>query len=148
MKYVYLSGPMSGLTVDEANDWRQQVSKKLQESGIRGINPMRGVKSSGPMTNFGDGSFGLHGNMGIVSRDRFDVINSSVVLVNLLNSKKVSIGTVMEVGWADAHRIPIVVAMEPNNIHDHVMIRGIATYIAPTLEQAIDLTVLMLENFC
>jgi hypothetical protein len=54
----------------------------------------------------------------------------------------------MEVGWSDAHRIPIVVAMETNNIHDHVMIRGIATYIAPTLEQAIDLTVLMLENFC
>jgi hypothetical protein len=46
---------------------------------------------------------------GLTTRDRWDAMRCDVLLVNLLGATKVSIGTVLEFGWADAMDIPIVV---------------------------------------
>ena len=39
-RYIYLAGPIAGLTHDEANEWRTYVQKKF-EPGIVGISPLR-----------------------------------------------------------------------------------------------------------
>jgi hypothetical protein len=40
--------------------------------------------------------------------------------------KRVSIGTVMEFGWADGARKPIILVMDDvDNIHDHPMVRDV-----------------------
>jgi hypothetical protein len=36
-----------------------------------------------------------------MTRDRFDATRCDVLLVNLLGAERVSIGTMMEVAWAD-----------------------------------------------
>jgi hypothetical protein len=73
---------------------------------------------------------------GIMTRDRFDCTRSDMLLVNLLNAKKVSIGTVMEMAWADLKRIPIVIAMEADNVHAHAMIQEAAGFVVGSLEEA------------
>jgi hypothetical protein len=52
-----------------------------------------------------------------------------------------SIGTIMELGWADAYRKPVVVAMEAEgNLHEHPMVREAIGYRLPTLDAALAVT--------
>ncbi len=64
----------------------------------------------------------LSGPRGIMTRDRFDATRCDVLFVNMLGATKVSVGTVMEIAWADLKRTPIVLCMEPGNIHEHAML--------------------------
>ena len=43
----------------------------------------------------------------------------------------------MEMAWADAWRIPIILAMENGNIHDHAFVRQVAAFITDDLDEAI-----------
>lgn len=138
MYTVYLAGPITGLTYDGATDWREAVIKSFP-AHIKGLSPMRGKQYLGnskePIKD-SYSEFVMSTPKAIVTRDRFDATRCDVLLVNLLGATKVSIGTVMEIAWADAHRIPIVIAMEKNNPHDHSMIVQVAGYIVDTLEEA------------
>jgi hypothetical protein len=43
----------------------------------------------------------------------------------------------IEIGWADAHRIPIILVMEKEgNIHDHPMVRECVSFRVETLDEA------------
>ena len=68
------------------------------------------------------------------TRDRFDATRCDLLFVNLLGAKETSIGTVMEIAWADLLRKPIVLAIEPEgNIHDHGMIKEAIGFRVPSL---------------
>ena len=67
------------------------------------------------------------------------VMRSNLVFVNFLGADKVSIGTAIELGWADAFRKPVVIVMEEDNIHRHAMIDQIPGYIVTTLDDGIDI---------
>ena len=141
---VYLSGPITGLTYDQGQGWREHVTAKLATYGISGVSPLRAkeyLKQAGEL----QGSYEMHPlstMAGIVTRDRWDCQRSAVAIVNVLEARQVSVGTVIELGWLDAHRIPIVLAMEPSgNVHEHSMVRGIAGFHVYTLEDAIQVTV-------
>jgi hypothetical protein len=77
---------------------------------------------------------------GTITRDRYDVARCDALFVNFLNSEAVSIGTIMEMAWADAWRIPIILAMETRNIHDHAL-RQVAGFITGDLDEAIQTAV-------
>jgi nucleoside 2-deoxyribosyltransferase len=82
----------------------------------------------------------LSSDRGITHRDRFDVMTSDAVLFNFLGAERVSIGTCIEVGWADAYRKPCVIVMEPkDNLHDYPMIREIAGWRVPTLDDSVEI---------
>lgn len=82
---------------------------------------------------------------GVYTRDRFDSMRCDVLLVNFLGAKKVSIGTVMEIGWADSRKIPIICAIEPEgNPHDHPMIREAVGFRVPTVDEAIAVAIKIL----
>lgn len=147
MHTVYLAGPISGCSYDEAVDWREGVIGALAGKRIKGLSPMR-------CKNYLEGMKDLDKNCieygainclssprGIMTRDRFDCTRCDVLLVNLLGAKKVSIGTVMEIAWADLSRIPIIVVMEPGNIHEHAMVSEAIGFRVGTLNEAIDLVV-------
>lgn len=147
-KTVYLAGPISGLDYDDANGWRDQVGKSLAEDGISALSPLRSkvyLRELGPIKDSynneltgDDVIVNMSTSRGITTRDRFDCMNCDVLLVNLLGTKKVSIGTVMEIAWADANRTPIVLIMEENdNLHDHAMINECVGYRVTTILQAI-----------
>lgn len=143
---VYLAGPITGLSYDGAVDWREHAIKTLADSGIMGLSPMRGKQYLAGKEYVADSyaEFTMSTPKAIVTRDRFDSTRCDVLLVNLLGSKKVSIGTVMEIAWADAARIPIVVVMEKGNIHEHSMLVQVSGYVVETLEEAIQVVIRIL----
>lgn len=127
---VYLAGPISGLDYNGATVWRDQARGML-EPDIHVLSPMRAKEYLQQVA--GDVGFSstceeyqhfspLSGPRGIMTRDRFDATRCDVLFVNLIGASKVSVGTVMEIAWADLCRTPIVCAMEPGNVHEHCMV--------------------------
>jgi nucleoside 2-deoxyribosyltransferase len=143
---VYLAGPITGLTYDDGNDWRETARLELEGVGITGWSPLRSkqflreigvLDSAGTPDSAYIGLNPLSEPKGITTRDRFDTMRSDLVLMNLLGAERVSIGTMIEAGWADAARVPLVVAMETDNVHRHAMLNEVAGFIVPTLEEAL-----------
>ena len=152
---VYLAGPISGVSYAGCTDWRKAIIADLATAGIKGLSPMRGKEYLSHVEEFtsdGDKYATAHGvsrvmstNRGIMTRDRFDATRCDALLVNFLGAPRVSIGTVMEIAWADAHRTPIVCAMEAEgNPHEHGMIFEAIGFRVPTLAEAVDVLKVML----
>jgi nucleoside 2-deoxyribosyltransferase len=142
---VYCAGPISGLTYGESVDWRKQVADAFP-SHIKAVSPMRGkdflAKEQSLVDNY---EHPLASQKGITCRDRMDVMRCDLLLVNLLGAPKVSIGTVMEIAWADMLRKPIVLVMDKGNLHDHSMIREVSGFIVPDLEMGIQTAITVLS---
>lgn len=143
MGSVYLAGPIAGQTFEQANEWRIEATKLL--SPLRAINPMR-CKEYLRDQYIIDGEESPHPlgtGQGIITRDRNDLRRSDIVLMNLLPSQGtdlVSIGTMVELGWADAYRKPVVIVWERfKNPHRHMFINELAAYQAMNLEDGVDL---------
>ena len=140
---VYLSGPIAGLTFTEGADWREYATKCFPPH-IQGVSPLRGhrmLEGLGPITNLMI-EHPFRKDTAINRRDKFDTLRAAALLVNLLGTKKVSIGTVMEMAWAFDHSIPVVLAIEPEgNVHDHPMVRDCTTVRVSSLDEAIEAVV-------
>ncbi len=144
--HVYLAGPISGLDFAGAVDWRDMAKSNLEHwsvnAGIKTLSPMRFEDHLSHETNMspmGCDSHVLSTPRGIMTRDRFDCTRSDVVLVNLLGAKRVSIGTVMEIGWADLSRVPVVCCMEAEgNPHDHAMVTEAIGFRVTTLADGLE----------
>lgn len=140
---VYLAGPITGLSYGEAVDWRQDAIKRLNDHNIVGLSPLRSKQYLSQTTSFADryDEYVLSTQKGIVARDRWDATRCDVILVNLEGAERVSIGSVMEIAWADAHRIPIVLVLDEGNLHDHAMVREVAGFIVPTLDAGLEVVI-------
>ena len=136
--YVYLAGPISGLDYKTACLWRESV-QNLIPYWVETLSPMRGkdyLNNGKPIADH-DITKTLCTIEAITARDYNDVKRSAVVLVNLLGTTKVSIGTVMEIAWAKALNIPCVLVMEKGNIHEHAMIIASCGFVCSNLSEAI-----------
>lgn len=136
---LYLAGPIAGCTYGECTDWRKYAAAKLPPH-ISALSPMRGKDflAAHPMMQGEHPENPFCRQPGIVCRDRSDVMRADAVLFNLLGAKTVSIGTCIEFGWADAFRKPIILAMEKQgNVHEHMIIRGVAGFAVDNLDDAI-----------
>lgn len=150
---MYLAGPITGLSYNGSTDWREQASKHLALYGIQGLSPLRGKDYLKNETAISD-NYGNHTNpivqimssqRGIYARDKFDCERSDALVVNLLGAQRVSIGTVMEIAWAGAANVPVILVMEKEgNIHEHSMLREACPFRCETLEQALHVCVAML----
>lgn len=152
---VYLAGPISGLTYDDAQEWREDASHLLGPY-IAAYSPLRAksfLRSEGKL----EGSYSnpLASQRGIMTRDHFDCQTSDAILCYLLGVTKPSLGTVMEMAWAYAYKKPLVVVMEPGdcvfvppiNPHDgHPMILEAIDYRVTTLEEGCDVIRSILLN--
>lgn len=140
--YVYLAGPISGLSYGGATEWRDVVCAGLR-SNLVPLCPMRGKDYLESEESIADDYADtlLSSQRSITTRDRNDVIRlADALIVNLLGAEKVSIGTMIELGWADSKRVPIIVVMEDKgNSHDHSMVREIATHRVNNLNDAISI---------
>lgn len=142
---VYLSGPITGFNYAGCTDWREYARQRLDEMGIEGLSPMRGkefLRDAGTITDNMQAvlEHAMSQDAAIVTRDRWDTTRCDFMLVNLLGAPRVSIGTVVELGWADLARRPVVLVMEPKgNIHEHAFVRQLAGYRVETLDEGLDL---------
>jgi nucleoside 2-deoxyribosyltransferase len=83
-----------------------------------------------------------------MTRDFFDCQNCDIVLANLLGTKKVSIGTVMEIAWAYAFNKPMILVLDPeNNIHEHPMIQEATGFRVDTVDKAIFIANAVLTDY-
>jgi nucleoside 2-deoxyribosyltransferase len=149
-KSVYLAGPIAGLTYDGAQDWRNEAYDALRRRDIKAFSPLRGkeyLRVMGELDAQAYNSNPLSSARGIMCRDFHDCTTCDVLLVNLLGSKKVSIGSCMEMAWAYQKRTPVVCVIEDDgsNCHEHAMIGQAIDYRADTLEQGIALVVAILN---
>jgi len=135
---VYLGGPIDGCSYGECNSWREYAIKELTKDRIIGLSPMRAKEflREHPILVDGVSDHVLTSDSGITDRDKWDVKRAGAVLFNLLKSRKVSIGTVIEYGWADNK--PIITVMEKKgNPHEHPMIRRLTSYRVETLDSGL-----------
>lgn len=139
MKRVYLCGPIAGLTSKEARGgWRAEIAALLSHD-IVPVSPMRaepeheaGLISGRPEAYGADPMLTASA---ITSRDRLDVMRCDLVLADL-RGNLVSKGSMIELGWADAYRKPVVAILRPEDCHWHVMVNTIAAAIVPDIPQA------------
>jgi nucleoside 2-deoxyribosyltransferase len=137
---IYLAGPIGGLTYSDAVDWRAQAAEDLESIGIECLSPMRGKEylvNEAILKGTGYDDTLLSNNRAIVTRDRMDVYNSDAILMNLTGATRVSIGSMVELGWADAQRIPTIIVMEPGNLHEHGFVYEIGSFVVDTMQDAL-----------
>lgn len=154
MKSVYLAGAITGESYGDATDWREYVRPRLS-NGIVGLSPLRcknyleGEKKIGDCYDTQNGvSTPLSTSRGIMTRDYFDCQNCDVVLANLLDTKIVSIGTVMECAWAFAFNKPLIMVMEEEgNLHEHAMLREATGFRVTTIDDAITIVNSILTDY-
>lgn len=162
-KVVYLAGPISGLTEKEATGWRQAAKAVLAPHGITCLSPLRAnvhlrnneglldandnLSDTQESVNSGCQILAMSTQRGVVERDKFDCVNADVILVNLLGSKKVSIGTMIEIGWANANGIPIILVIEEeNNCHEHAFVRECSGFRTKSIDEGVAIVKAILSD--
>lgn len=152
MKYVYLAGPILGCTQSEANDWRHYVNDRLRYTGIVSISPLRREPIVGPVYEAGydDPKFGSAAAIG--SKNFYDTEACDFVLVYLprgdpAKDKEVSLGTLIELGWARKAHKPIILVTDNPFVAGHPVVRFCANWTLGTLDDAIDVLVGVLGGY-
>jgi nucleoside 2-deoxyribosyltransferase len=143
---VYLAGPISGHSYNSVNEWRDMAKLHLLKFDIDGFSPMRNKIYLSEEKTIKDNysNFTMSSINGINVRDYNDCKTSDAILVNFLDSKeKISIGTVMEIAWARAFQIPVVIVMEETNPHNHGMLT-FGNIVVNSLEEGLDAIVQIL----
>ena len=139
---VYLCGPITGLDRETACAEREWFTQAFAWMGIETLDPMRWDRETyfstreDAVAEQGEAAV-YEWDKAIVARDKSDVCRSDVVLADFRNSKRVSIGSVVELGWADAFGIPVVTIMEPGNLHDHGFVHQLSAFVTADAQEAV-----------
>ena len=110
---VYLSGPIEGQTYKDATGWRRAARERLAEHNIEVLDPMRGVpKPADPGAK--DGWFidpAERDGISETARCRHDVLQyADAMIANFSPGEpgRPFVGSLIEIGWADTVKVPIV----------------------------------------
>ena len=149
-KTIYLAGPITGLTHDEARDgWRRAFATLVSEH-IFCNSPMRGkdmLKSFGVLTSGEDyPDDAMTTSAGITSRDFNDVRTCDAMITCFLESGgRLSGGTFMEYGFAHALQKPIICIgpLDDPNVQ-HLMAQRVVGWRVDGLEEAANIVNLLL----
>ena len=148
-KFVYLAGPITGLTESEAKVWRQDVAERLEDHGITGISPLRCEPAHGERyTAFNpDPLFGTAA--GIAAKNMFDVQHCDLVIAYLPGYVRLSIGTILEIGWAKMANKPVILVTNPAGpLAAHPVLKACVAWTVGLLDEAVDIAVGILGGYC
>ncbi len=143
MLRVYLAGAISGISYEEATGWRNKVQLAFErwrthKPPVCIIDPMRQksyLSEESCIASVYPGTT-TSSSRAIYQRDRFDVQRCDVLLVNLsVNSGRNSVGTLVEIGMADAWGKLILIVSDQEVCHPFLTENSI---VFPTLEDAIE----------
>lgn len=141
-KIVYLSGPITGLTYQDARYGWRSIFAKLLDIDITVLSPMRHEGHLAEMKgksiqpdNLPDGLFSQ--SKMIVTKDFLDIRSSDIMVVNFLEATRVSEGTLIELGYAAAMGVTIIIIQQPapTNVHRSPFL-GELGIVVNTLEEA------------
>lgn len=123
-RYVYLGGPITGLSFDTAKDWREQlVARSDWPTGWVPLSPMRDkeqFRMEGPLPSTFDGE------REPFEQDLSDIRQADALVFNFLGASWASIGSCAEMGYAYALGKPILAVVEKGTIHDHLFVNNMA----------------------
>ena len=141
MKSVYLAGPISGCTREEANYWRDQCAKVLADHGIDGRSPLRCEPLIGERyePNNPDPRFGTA--RAIASKNLFDVQTCDFTLAYMPKHLPFSKGTLVELAWAKALNKPTILVTDDPGTSGNPVVQACAGWIVTTLEEAMDILI-------
>lgn len=147
---VYLAGPILGATYDEARyGWRKYVADRLA-AGILALSPMRQeghlAEVKGTLEQGKWPKRVISGDKAVFYKDVLDIERADIVLVNLIGAKRISIGTMVEIGLAFAKGKKIVTVMEPGNMHEHPFVTEPSMIVTDSLDEAIDIVNSLLSD--
>ena len=126
---VYLSGGIAGLTFEEANAWRSEVTEKLRDRGAQTLNPLRGR-----MFLCADDEV-LDPNE-IVQRDLRDIRACDLVLARM---DAPSIGTAIEIWQAYyVEHKPVILVSQNIKLREHPWLQVACTKMFAHLDIALD----------
>ncbi len=144
MTSVYLAGPITGLSWEQATAWRREAADYLRRHGVVARSPMRGqefLAEEEIIKGCNKDSF-LTSARACVTRDHYDVKHADLVICNFLGAyERISAGTLVEVGWASAIGTPIIAIGEEDNPHLHDFVRENCDWVVPTLRDALKIAV-------
>ena len=158
MLTVYLAGPISKCTLQQAIGWRKTVKQSLahyfDSSEIQVLDPMRGKETELKLRlehnpNSANDKIishnylqkGVLSNQNIFNRDLFDIDRSDILLVNLSDTSKLSVGTLFEMGYAHAKGIKLFVVTHPDSwLRQHPFIEQ-SSLIFDDLQDCIEMVV-------
>ena len=109
---VYLAGPIDGVQRQEALDWREDVSQRLNQVDISTFSPAHAfsVAYSG-----GNSLLNKVTAQAVIEINRCAINQSSVVLA-YLPKDRITIGTIREIEYAVSIGKPVVVLVERTDI--------------------------------
>lgn len=137
MLTIYLSGPISRTLEKDSRGWREEVGERLREHGFRVLNPMRGQGFSKKPITANENKNPVLSDKALKKRDYLDVLESNIILANLVDASEVSLGTVAEIAIADVMNRLVIVAMKDDDpFHNHPFIRDAGVRFK-TLEDAV-----------
>jgi nucleoside 2-deoxyribosyltransferase len=146
-KSIYLAGPITGLNHANSVNWRKQFSDLMQSTGVECFSPMRGKDYLARLEviehSYPDSI--LSNQRAIITRDRYDCTHCKLIVMNLMRDaaaagQKPSLGTVMELAWADLSRIPVIAIIEKDvtgSPYNHPMILEAIGFQVETIEQTL-----------
>ena len=147
---VYLAGPIQDCNRREANDWRDDVTFSLRQHNIIGISPLRCEPLIGETYNGGNADPRFGTARAIASKNFFDVANCDMVLAYMprnLEKSTLSIGTILEIGWAFGLRKPVVLVTDDERLVKHPVMNSNVAWLLPTLEDGVDVVLGILGDY-
>jgi nucleoside 2-deoxyribosyltransferase len=119
-------------------DWYSEA-RRFIDPNIALLRPMRGkefLKNKAILEKYEMPGNPMTTANAISGRDRYDTMRADAILMNLTEAHEfVTVGCMIEAGWADAARRPIVLVAPLGNIHGgHVILEALATYRVKNLE--------------
>jgi nucleoside 2-deoxyribosyltransferase len=138
MTRVYLAGPISGLTYTQATEWREWAKTMLAEYGMEGLSPFdqhnAPVDKDQPLDAWFEEQIGMD-TLSVVQGDLNMVDKSTVLLMNLSDANRASLGSMAELGYAYAKGKYIVTVSDEVH-HNHPFVTHLSHTIVPTLPHA------------
>ncbi len=140
---VYLAGPIAGQTADGLSNSISEKVAILTDLGYLVYNPMIAkdnlIQKADVFTPFGYEALPVATEHAIFARDKWMVQQSDIVIADLTSSgSRVSIGTMMEIAWANLQGKMVIVILPRDNIHDHLFVHEAATHIFQSLDDVYD----------
>jgi len=105
---IYLAGPVDGVQRQEALDWRENVSQRLNRAGISTFSPAHAFS----VVYFGGNSPLNKATARAVTEINRCAIRQSSVILAYLPKDRITIGTIREIEYAVSIGKPVVVLIE------------------------------------
>lgn len=105
---VYLAGPVDGVQRQEALDWREGVSQRLNQAGVSTFSPAHAFS----VVYFGGDSPSNKATARAVTEINRCAIRQSSVVLAYLPKDCITIGTIREIEYAVSIGKPVVVLIE------------------------------------